>query len=145
MSLLELREVSFKYLNHNKDDSLDSAKAQDSTFALNNISLSIEAGEFVGIIGPSGSGKTTLASIFSGAIPHHYSGELSGIVKIAGQETKNLALTNIACLIGSVIQDIDAQMVAANVEDEILFGLENFGVAHNEIPVSYTHLTLPTN
>ena len=44
MSLLELREVSFKYLNHNKDDSLDSAKAQDSTFALNNISLSIEAG-----------------------------------------------------------------------------------------------------
>ncbi|RFT25089.1 hypothetical protein CG394_01590, partial [Gardnerella vaginalis] len=25
-------------------------------------------------------------------------------------------------------------MVAANVEDEILFGLENFGVAHNEIP-----------
>ena len=134
MSLLELREVSFKYLNHNKDDSLDSAKAQDSTFALNNISLSIEAGEFVGIIGPSGSGKTTLASIFSGAIPHHYSGELSGIVKIAGQETKNLALTNIACLIGSVIQDIDAQMVAANVEDEILFGLENFGVAHNEIP-----------
>ena len=134
MSLLELREVSFKYLNHNKDDSLDSAKAQDSTFALNNISLSIEAGEFVGIIGPSGSGKTTLASIFSGAIPHHYSGELSGIVKIAGQETKNLALTSIACLIGSVIQDIDAQMVAANVEDEILFGLENFGVAHNEIP-----------
>lgn len=134
MSLLELREVSFKYLNHNKDDSLDSAKAQDSTFALNNISLSIESGEFVGIIGPSGSGKTTLASIFSGAIPHHYSGELSGIVKIAGQETKNLALTNIACLIGSVIQDIDAQMVAANVEDEILFGLENFGVAHNEIP-----------
>ena len=134
MSLLELREVSFKYLNHNKDDSLDSAKAQDSTFALNNISLSIEAGEFVGIIGPSGSGKTTLASIFSGAIPHHYSGELSGIVKIAGQETKNLALTNIACLIGSVIQDIDAQMVAANVEDEILFGLENFGVAHSEIP-----------
>ena len=134
MSLLELREVSFKYLNHNKDDSLDSAKAQDSTFALNNISLSIEAGEFVGIIGPSGSGKTTLASIFSGAIPHHYSGELSGTVKIAGQETKNLALTNIACLIGSVIQDIDAQMVAANVEDEILFGIENFGVAHNEIP-----------
>ena len=134
MPLLELKDVSFKYVNRNKDDSLDSSKAQDSTFALKDVSLSIESGEFVGIIGPSGSGKTTLASLFSGAIPHHYSGELLGSVKIAGQDTKNLALTNIACLIGSVIQDIDAQMVAANVEDEILFGLENFGVAHNEIP-----------
>lgn len=134
MPLLELKDVSFKYVNRNKDDSLDSSKAYDSTLALKDVSLSIESGEFVGIIGPSGSGKTTLASLFSGAIPHHYSGELSGSVKIAGQDTKNLALTNIACLIGSVIQDIDAQMVAANVEDEILFGLENFGVAHSEIP-----------
>lgn len=134
MPLLELKDVSFKYVNRNKDDSLDSSKAHDSTLALKDVSLSIESGEFVGIIGPSGSGKTTLASLFSGAIPHHYSGELLGSVKIAGQDTKNLALTNIACLIGSVIQDIDAQMVAANVEDEILFGLENFGVAHSEIP-----------
>lgn len=134
MPLLELKDVSFKYVNRNKDDSLDSSEAQDSTFALKDVSLSVESGEFVGIIGPSGSGKTTLASLFSGAIPHHYSGELLGSVKIAGQDTNNLALTNIACLIGSVIQDIDAQMVAANVEDEILFGLENFGVAHSEIP-----------
>ena len=134
MPLLELKDVSFKYVNRNKDDSLDSSEAQDSTFALKDVSLSVESGEFVGIIGPSGSGKTTLASFFSGAIPHHYSGELLGSVKIAGQDTNNLALTNIACLVGSVIQDIDAQMVAANVEDEILFGLENFGVAHSEIP-----------
>ncbi|MFP1694558.1 ABC transporter ATP-binding protein [Gardnerella swidsinskii] len=134
MPLLELKDVSFKYVNRNKDDSLDSSEAQDSTFALKDVSLSVESGEFVGIIGPSGSGKTTLASLFSGAIPHHYSGELLGSVKIAGQDTNNLALTNIACLVGSVIQDIDAQMVAANVEDEILFGLENFGVAHSKIP-----------
>ncbi|WP_421777667.1 energy-coupling factor ABC transporter ATP-binding protein [Gardnerella sp. KA00603] len=129
--LLELKNVSFQYGTNRSENT---SSVDDNTYALNRVNLKIYPGEFVGIIGPSGSGKTTLASLFSGAIPHHYSGELLGSVKIAGQDTKNLALTNIACLIGSVIQDIDAQMVAANVEDELLFGLENFGVPHDEIP-----------
>lgn len=129
--LLELKNVSFQYGTNRSENT---SSVDDNTYALNRVNLKIYPGEFVGIIGPSGSGKTTLASLFSGAIPHHYSGELLGSVKIAGQDTKNLALTNIVCLIGSVIQDIDAQMVAANVEDEILFGLENFGVPHDEIP-----------
>ena len=129
--LLELKNVSFQYGTNRSENTLS---VEDNKYVLNSVDLKIYPGEFVGIIGPSGSGKTTLASLFSGAIPHHYSGELLGSVKIAGQDTKNLALTNIACLIGSVIQDIDAQMVAANVEDELLFGLENFGVPHDEIP-----------
>lgn len=129
--LLELKNVSFQYGTNRSENT---SSVDDNTYALNRVNLKIYPGEFVGIIGPSGSGKTTLASLFSGAIPHHYSGELLGSINIAGQDTKNLALTNIACLIGSVIQDIDAQMVAANVEDEILFGLENFGVPHDEIP-----------
>ena len=33
-----------------------------------------------------------------------------------------------------MLQDIDAQFVASNVRDVLLFGLENFGVAHDEIP-----------
>lgn len=37
-----------------------------STYALNGISISINDGEFVGIMGPSGSGKTTLINILSG-------------------------------------------------------------------------------
>ena len=134
--LLELKNVSFQYGTNRSENT---SSVDDNTYALNRVNLKIYPGEFVGIIGPSGSGKTTLASLFSGAIPHHYSGELLGSVKIAGQDTKNLALTNIACLIGSVIQDIDAQMVAANVEDELLFGLENFGVSHDEIPERITN------
>ena len=150
--LLSLRNVSFSYGNHasdaNKrnssaeinnstarnDSNEDNNGVKSNNFALNGVNLSIYAGEFVGIIGPSGAGKTTLASLFSGAIPHHYAGSLYGTVSIAGHDTTTLELTNIACLIGSVIQDIDAQMVAANVEDELLFGLENFGVPHDDIP-----------
>lgn len=134
--LLELNNVSFQYVIHRggNNESKDKKRNESNlNFALNKVNLSIYAGEFVGIIGPSGAGKTTLASLFSGAIPHHYSGHLSGTVNIAGYDTNSLELTNIACLIGSVIQDIDAQMVAANVEDELLFGLENFSVPHDEI------------
>lgn len=36
-------------------------------------------------------------------------------------------------VVGCVWGDVDAQMVAATVEDELLFGLENFGVPHDEI------------
>ena len=42
-------------------------------------------------------------------------------------------LTDISRVVGSVLQDIDAQMVASVVEDEVLFGLENFGVPHDQI------------
>ena len=134
--LLELNDVSFQYIIHRDGNNESKDKKHNESnlnFALNKVNLSIYTGEFVGIIGPSGAGKTTLASLFSGAIPHHYSGHLSGTVNIAGYDTNSLELTNIACLIGSVIQDIDAQMVAANVEDELLFGLENFSVQHDEI------------
>ena len=44
------------------------------------------------------------------------------------------SLTALALHVGSVFQDIDSQMVAGQVEDEILFGLENFGVDRAEIP-----------
>ena len=108
--------------------------ARQAPCALSHINLSIERGDFLGIIGPSGAGKTTLACLFSGAIPHHYVGELSGTVQLFSHDTKALSLTDIARFVGLVMQDIDAQMVASVVEDELLFGLENFGVPAGDIP-----------
>ena len=52
---------------------------------------------------------------------------------MAGLDTCEAPLTDIAKVAGSVLQDIDAQMVASVVEDELLFGLENFGIDHREI------------
>ena len=74
-----------------------------------------------------------MASLISGAIPHHYTGRLFGSTKVAGVDTCDASLTDIARLVGSVLQDIDAQMVASVVEDELLFGLENFGVPRERI------------
>lgn len=121
-AIIEMECVSFAY-----------GTTADGAYALKDIDLSIEEGTFVGLIGPSGAGKSTLASAITGAIPHHYQGRLFGSTRVAGLDTCEASLTDIAKFVGSVLQDIDAQMVASVVEDEILFGLENFGVDHREI------------
>lgn len=148
MPLISFKHVSFTYAtqqNSQADIARSTARTkstadvsaarlpQQQVCALKDINTSIYEGEFVGIIGSTGAGKTTLASLMTGAIPHHFAGTLSGSVTIYSKESKTLSLTQIARYIGSVIQDIDAQMVASNVEDELLFGLENFGIAHDEI------------
>lgn len=119
-AIIELHDLSFRY-------------AGTAHRALDGVSLSLDEGAFCGVIGASGSGKTTLASVLSGAIPHHFRGELYGSAHIAGHDTCTVTLTDIAQIVGSVLQDIDAQMVAADVEDELLFGLENFGVDRGDI------------
>ncbi len=121
-AIIEMECVSFSY-----------GTAADGAYALKDIDLSIEEGTFVGLIGPSGAGKSTLASAITGAIPHHYRGRLFGSTLVAGLDTCEASLTDIAKVAGSVLQDIDAQMVASVVEDELLFGLENFGIDHREI------------
>ena len=118
--IIELKDVSFAY-------------GQGAANALDHVSLSIAEGDFVGVIGPSGAGKSTLASVMSGAIPHHFGGQLFGATLIDSKDTCEVTLTDISRIVGSVLQDIDAQMVASVVEDEMLFGLENFGVPHAEI------------
>ena len=101
--------------------------------ALAHVSLDVHQGDFIGIIGPSGAGKSTLAACLSGAVPHHFGGNFFGAVTVDGKDTCEVSLTDISQIVGSVLQDIDTQMVASAVEDEILFGLENFGVPHSEI------------
>ncbi len=117
---IELADVTFDYEG-------------SAASALNGVSLTIRPGDFLGVIGASGAGKSTLVAAMNGAIPHHHRGRMSGRVFVDGRETSVMTPTDIARIVGSVGQDIDAQMVASSVEDEILFGMENFGVPHDRI------------
>ena len=118
--MIEIQELTFKYAGAKKN-------------ALEKLSLEIQKGDFVGIIGESGAGKTTLCSCLNGLIPHHYSGDFYGSVKIEGQDTFEIKPDKLALKVGSVFQDIESQIVSYFVEDEILFGLENFGVPADQI------------
>lgn len=101
--------------------------------ALKDISLDIQDGDFIGIIGTSGAGKTSLALALNGVIPHQLPGDFYGSVSVDGMDTIDNPPERFCRKIGEVFQAIDSQMVASVVEDEILFGLENFGYGRQEI------------
>ena len=118
--MIKIQELTFKYTGgkHN---------------ALENITLEIEKGGFVGIIGESGAGKTTLCNCINGLIPHHFTGDFYGSVKVDGEDTFDIDAGKLALKVGSVFQDIESQLTGYFVEDEILFGLENFGIPADQI------------
>ncbi len=118
--MIEIQELTFKYAGAKKN-------------ALEKISLEIEKGGFVGIIGESGAGKTTLCNCINGLIPHHYTGDFYGSVKVDGTDTFEINAGKLALKVGSVFQDIESQITGYFVEDEILFGLENFGIPADQI------------
>ncbi|MDR1472413.1 MAG: ATP-binding cassette domain-containing protein, partial [Synergistaceae bacterium] len=86
-----------------------------------------------GVIGASGAGKSTLVYAINGIVPHHFRGDFFGEVIVDGMDTVQTRPDELARFVGSVHQDIDSQMVASIVEDELLFGLENFSVPRCEI------------
>ena len=118
--MIAVRSLSFRY-----------AGAEEPT--LRDISADIPDGEFLGIIGPAGAGKTTFINCLSGIIPHAVHGDFYGSVTVDGLDTVDSRLTDISRLVGTVFQDVESQIISSVVEDEMLYGLENFGVPREEI------------
>ncbi|HIW76471.1 MULTISPECIES: energy-coupling factor ABC transporter ATP-binding protein [Gordonibacter] len=100
---------------------------------VSDISLTIPDGVFVGITGAAGSGKSTLTYALNGIVPHCYPGDFYGSVVVEGLDTCEVVLTDLSRLVGSVCQDVDSQFVCELVEDEVLYGLENFGVPRDQM------------
>jgi energy-coupling factor transport system ATP-binding protein len=96
--------------------------------SLTGVNLRIERGDFVAVVGGNGSGKTTLCKSFNGLIPHYWSGEFSGAVIVAGEDTTDISVARLSHLVGYVYQDFGNQLVRPTVYDEVSFGPVNFGL-----------------
>ena len=98
--------------------------------ALDDVSFTVNRGEFVAVLGHNGSGKSTLAKLLNGLfLPQ------AGRVLLNGMDTKDEAHTwDIRRKAGMVFQNPDNQIVATVVRDDVAFGMENIGVPPGDMP-----------
>ncbi|WP_224448068.1 energy-coupling factor ABC transporter ATP-binding protein [Haloprofundus salilacus] len=97
------------------------------TVAVDDVSLTVDDGEFVLLVGANGSGKTTLVRHFNGLLKPD-----SGEVSIDGTPVSD-DLVAARTAVGMVFQDPRDQLVAATVGADVAFGPENLGLPRTEI------------
>jgi len=122
-SFIDIDKISYSYPVYEEENSGTCLKA------LNAVDLQVEKGQFICILGSNGSGKSTLARHLNALlIPNE------GTVWISEMNTADESLLwSIRSQVGMVFQNPDNQMIASKVDEEVAFGLENLGVASDEI------------
>lgn len=112
--MIELSNISYKF----------PSAADDKYLALNDISLTLNEGDFISLIGSNGSGKSTLAMIMAGVYkPFTGSVKLDGI-DLSIPNYMDHSLSKIAVLFQNPLE----HLVAGSVESDIAFTLENYGI-----------------
>lgn len=102
--------------------------------ALDDVSLEIHEGDFVGIVGPTGAGKSTLLHCLCGVIPWHEKGTRRGAVTVFGREVGQYGgLAELTQVVNLMLQDPEAQLFNLHVAEELAWGLENLGTPVPEI------------
>mgnify|MGYP005881817847 FL=1 len=98
--------------------------------AVNNLSLSIEKGEFIGIMGHTGSGKSTLVQMLNGLMK-----PTSGQVLLDGEDiwANPKDIRKIRFKVGMVFQYPEYQLFEETVAKDIAFGPTNMGKSGAEL------------
>ena len=98
--------------------------------ALNDVSLTVEDGEFIGLIGHTGSGKSTLVQHFNGLLK-----STKGRIYLDGIDihSKGITLRSVRQQVGMVFQYPEYQLFGETVFEDIAFGPKNMGVSDQEL------------
>lgn len=112
-SFVRLEHVFYKYEDTEK-------------YAVKDVSISAQKGEWVGLVGHNGSGKSTIAKLLNGLLFPE-----DGLIKIGHFVLSEKNIWDIRRQVGMVFQNPDNQFVGATVQDDVAFGLENHGVPHD--------------
>ncbi len=104
--------------------------------ALDDVSLGIEEGEFIGLIGHTGSGKSTLVQHLNGLMK-----PTSGEIIIDGDSLsdKSTKLKNIRQKVGLVFQYPEHQLFEETIYKDIAFGPKNLGLSQEEVDERVRH------
>ena len=96
---------------------------------LQDLSFTIEEGEFLGIIGHTGSGKTTFVRHLNGLIPSD-----KGVITVDGHDLSEKAERRLARqLVGMVFQYPEYQLFADTVYEDVAFGPRNMKLPDDEV------------
>ena len=122
MSLIEIEHLKYRYPNTKQ-------------LALDDISLSIEKGEFIGIVGENGAGKSTLGQAMIGLVPRFYNGAYGGKVTVKGILVEKQPVEEMCEHVGLIFQNPFNQLSGAKetVYGEVCYGVENLGISRKEI------------
>lgn len=124
MKIIETLNLIFKYKTYTEDQEIPEEKT-----VLDDVSISIKKGDFVGILGHNGSGKSTLARQLTALLQ-----PTDGAVFIKNMDSSLPEnIIPIRKTAGMVFQNPDNQIIGNLVEEDVAFGPENLGVPTEQI------------
>lgn len=113
LPLIQVESVSFQYEEH---------------MVLDDLSFTIQPGDFLALLGQNGSGKSTLARLLNGLLM-----PTRGTIVVDGMDTRSTSMNELAKRVGLVFQNPDHQIFADTVWEEVAFSAKNMGCSKDEI------------
>lgn len=122
MNIIEAKDLSFSY-------------DVDTKPTLNKIDMVVKQGDFIAILGCNGSGKSTLIKLFNGLLQIQ-----EGELKVYGIDLRDeKRIWDVRRHCAMVFQNPENQFISPIVEEDIAFGLRNYGVEEEKIPLIVSH------